>query len=165
MIIVPVAGDTVKTVDGLPFKVVSFTNNKSEGPAVLAAPPSGGETVPVFFETIASLNGKKVHYVKHADGYKVFETDGYIKRDYQLPQPGTFVEANLGVESRKYKVKRIRVNVPNLTSSGMIIDAVDNDDNSEVTITLNQITDIDQTLFKQKGFLAYYADYTPKGTA
>jgi hypothetical protein len=165
MIIVPVAGDTLKTVDGLPFKVVSFTNNKSEGPAVLATPTSGGESIPIFFETIAELNGKKVHYVKSAHGYKVFDTDGYIKRDYQLPQPGTFVEANLGVETRSYKVKRIRVNVPNLTASGMILDAEDKDDNSEVTITLNQITNIDQTLFKQKGFITYYADYTPKGTA
>ena len=165
MIIVPVAGDTVKTVDGIPFKVVSYTNNKSEGPAVLAMPASGGETTPVLFETIASLNGQKVRYVKNGDGYKVFETDGYLKRDYQLPQPGTFIEANLGVEARSYKVKRIRLNVPNLTSSGMILDVEDKHDGIEATVTLNQITDIDKTLFKQKGFVAYYADYTPKGTA
>lgn len=164
MIIVPVANDTVKTVDGIPFKVVSYTNNKSEGPAVLATPAGGNEAVPIFFETVAELNGKKVRYVKNGDGYKVFETDGYVKRDYQLPQPGTFVEANLGVETRSYEVKRIRINVPNLTSSGMIIDAEDKDDGTEVTITLNQITNIDQSLFKQKSFLAYYADYTPKGT-
>ena len=163
MIIVPVASDTVKTVDGLPFKVVSYTNNKSEGPSILASPITGGETVSVFFETIVELNGNKVRYVKNADGYKVFDADGYIKRDYQLPQPGTFIEANLGVEIRSYKVKRIRINVPNFTASGMIIDAEDKADNSEVTLTLNQITDIDQTLFKQKSFIAYYADYTPKG--
>ena len=163
MIIVPVASDTIKTVDGLPFKVVSYTNTKSEGPAVLASPISGGETVPVFFETIAELNGKKVRYVKNADGYKVFETDSYIKRDYQLPQPGTFIEANLGVEFRFYNVKRIRINVPNFTSSGMIIDAEDKDDESVVTLTLNQITNIDQTLFRQKGFMTYYADYASKG--
>lgn len=165
MIIVPVASDILKTVDGLPFKVVSFTNNKSEGPAVLATPAGGGETATIFFETIASVNGHKVRYVKNADGYKVFETDGYVKREYQLPQPGTFVNANLGVESRSYKIKRLKLNVPNLTASGMIIDAEDKDDSSEVTMTLNQIMDIDQTLFKQKGFLAFYADYTPKGTA
>lgn len=165
MIIVPVASDKIKTVDGLSFKVVSYTNNRSEGPAVLATPISGGEAIPIFFETIGELNGKIVHYVKSAGGYKVFDTDGYIKRDYQLPQPGTFIEANLGVEIRSYKIKRIRINVPNLTSSGMIIDAEDKDDGSEVTLTLNQITDIDQTLFRQKSFVAYYADYTPKGTA
>ena len=165
MIIVPVASDTIKTVDELPFKVVSYTNNKSEGPSVLASPIPGGETVPIFFETINEINGKKVRYVKNADGYKVFETDSYIKRDYELPQPGTFVKANLGVETRSYKVKRIRLNVPNFTSSGMIIDAEDKDDSSEVTLTLNQITDFDQTLFQQKGFIAYYADYTPKGMA
>ena len=74
MIIVPVASDTIKTVDELPFKVVSYTNNKSEGPSVLASPIPGGETVPIFFETINEINGKKVRYVKNADGYKVFET-------------------------------------------------------------------------------------------
>lgn len=165
MIIVPVAGDTLKTVDGLPFKVVSYTNNKDDGPAVLATPASGGETVPIYFETVAIVNGQKVRYVKNGDGYKVFETDGYMKRDYQLPQPGEFIDANLGIETRSYKVNRIRLNVPNLTASGMILDVEDKADGIEATTTLNQIMNINQTLFKQKAFIAYYADYTPKGTA
>lgn len=166
MIIVPVAGDTLKTVDGLPFKVVAYTNYKAGGPAVLCTPASGGETVPLFFKSIASINGKKVTYVKNGEGYKVFETDGYVKRDFQLPQIGETISSDIsGVESRKYTVKRIRLNVPNFLTSGMIIDAEEQADKFQVTITLNQITDIEQSLFTKAGFRTYYKDYGPKGTA
>lgn len=165
MIVVPVAGDRIKTKDGLPSTVISYSNYKSEGPAVLVEETEGGPTATVFFHEIAEINDQPVSYIKNDDGYKVFEISGYMERKYLLPQIGEYINSKVsGVEDRKYEVKRLRLNVPNQLSSGLIIDGSNKDEPGVVEITLGQISDIDHYLFSREKFLAYYADYREKGT-
>lgn len=166
MIIVPIAGDRIKTTNGLPFKVLSFTNYKPEGPAVLVEPASGSGTETVFFDDITEVNGKKVRVLKSAEGYKVLETDGYFERTFQLPQPGETIQSDSnGIETRSYEVQRLRIHVQGRLTSGMILDCRDKDSDVVSELSLDDITDIDHYLFKRDKFLALYADYRPKGSA
>ena len=163
MIIAPIAGDRIKTADGLPSKVLSFTNYLPDGPAVLVDATAGDDTV--YLRDIVELNGKKVKFVKNSGGNKVLELDGYLKRTFQLPQPGEVLSSKVSGETRKYKVNRIRLHVPDRLASGMILEVEDVDTAEKVDLTLGQITDIDHYLFARSKFLAYYADYREKGSA
>jgi hypothetical protein len=165
MIIVPVAGDRILTSKGLPSKVLSYTNYKPEGPAVLVEGLEGGATDTVFFKDIVEINDQKVKLIKNADGYNVFELDGFFKRKFQLPRPGESISSDVsGVETRQYEVKRLNLHVKNQLSRGMIIYCTEKDTNEVIEITLSQITDIAHYLFSRTKFLAYYADYSEKGT-
>lgn len=165
MIIVPVAGDRILTSKGLPSKVLSYTNYKPEGPAVLVEAIEGGTTDTVFFKDIVELNGQKVKLIKSADGYNVLEIDGFIERKFQLPQPGETISSNAsGIEARQYEVKRLNLHVQNQLSRGLIIDCTEIDTDEVSEITLSQITDIAHYLFSRAKFLAFYADYREKGT-
>jgi hypothetical protein len=166
MIIVPVTGDRIKTVNGLPFKVLSFTNYKPEGPAVLVESSSGSGTESVFFDEISEINGKSVRMLKSAEGYKVFESDGFFPRTFQLPQVGEFIRSKSnGIEERSYEVQRIRIHVQGKLSSGMIFDCQEKDAPSVTELSLDDIDDIDHYLFKREKFLSFYSDYRPKGAA
>jgi hypothetical protein len=166
MIIVPLAGDILKTIDGLPFKVVAYSNYNTEGPVVLAEPAAGGTTATIPFGTIGSINERSVKLVTDAETYKMLVADGYLKRDYQLPQPGDLIESDAsGVDIRTYTVERLKIHVQNKLAAGMLLDVLDKDTGEKLQINLKQITNIKQTLFEAKAFLAYYADYTPKGSA
>lgn len=163
MIIVPIAGDTVEIDSGLSFKVLSFTNYKSEGPAVIVEGLSGVETI--FFKDIMKLNDQKVSFIKSSDGYKVLETDGFIVRKFQLPQPGDIIQSDIsGIETRSYVVKRLKLNVKDQTSNGLIIQAEQQDTGDVVDITLGQIKDIEHYIFPRNKFLEYYSDYREKGS-
>lgn len=166
MLVVPLQNDRIETTAGLPAKVVSFTNYVSEGPAVLADFADGAELRTVLFADIEQINGKKVRFIKNADGYKVFETDAYISRDIALPQPHDTVEAKLGDNViSTYKVQRWKLHEKNKSSQGLIFDAVEVDSKVESEIRLNQITDIPGELFSKSSFRKLYADYLPKGAA
>lgn len=166
MIIVPVASDRIKTVNGLPFKVLSFTNYKPEGPAVLVESSSGSNTETVFFEDIVQINGKNVRVLKSAEGYKVFESDGFFPRTFQLPQVGEVIRSRVnGIEERPYEVQRIRLHVQGHLASGLILDCQEKDAPSVTELTLDDINDIDHYLFKRDKFLSFYSDYRPKGAA
>src|SRR3990167_4496853 len=122
MIIVPVSGDKIKTSDGLPAKVLSYSNLKPEGPAVLVQGSEGSPSETVFFQDIVKINDQKVRYVKNADGYKVFEIDGVMTRTFQLPQPGDSVRADNGDISREYEIKRIKLHVKDQQTRGLMLD-------------------------------------------
>lgn len=163
MIIVPIAGDSLKTKDGLPFKVLAYTNYKSDGPAVVVQATVGQETVQ--FSEIETINDHAVEVLKDADGYNVLSTDSYVHRKFSLPQPGDFIKSSVsGIEERSYQVKRIRLHIQGNLAGGMIFDAQERDDPAVVEISLDQISNIDHTLFNRDKFLAYYADYVKKGS-
>jgi hypothetical protein len=170
MLLVPVAGDTIKTKDGIPHKVLAYLPFKAEGPAVLAAGLSdGAPEITVFFNEIAQLAGQKVQLLKNADGYNVFETNGFIERPAQLPQPGDSIKAKLQGDEfeREYEVQRVRVHVKDQLSTGMIFDCIEpphEEDSPTVQIPLSRITDVDQSLFSREKFLKYYNDYRTTGT-
>lgn len=167
MIIVPVPGDTIKAVDGLPANVLSYSNLKPEGPAVLVESDEGStSTSTVFFQDIVKINDQKVKYIKNDDGYKVFEIDGVMIRKFDLPQPGDSVRADTGDISREYEIKRINLHVKDQQAKGIILDVFQPGSEDLIEeITLDQITDIDHSIFNRSKFLAYYADYTGKVTA
>lgn len=166
MLIVPVIGDKFKTSAGLPAEVLSFTNYKPEGPAVLAETTEGGTSESILFSEISEINGHLISLVKNADGYNVFEVDGFIPRKFQLPQPGDIIESDIsGVETRRYEVQRLRVHVKDQYARGMIIDSKDLESEEVIEITLGRITNIEHYLFSKQKFLAYYSDYAEKGAA
>ena len=158
MFIVPIAGDRITTLEGLPAKVLSFTNYKAIGPAVIVEGDDGTSSETVFFQDIVKINDQKVRYTKNASAFKVFETDGYLKRTFQLPQPGSVIEAG-----KKMTVKRLKLHVKDNLSRGLILECLPQDSDITEEITLSQITGIDRELFSRSKFLAYYADYTEKG--
>jgi len=167
MIIVPLVGDTVKTSTGLESKVLSFTNTLPDGPAVFVR-GAGATSETVMFTDIVKINGIKVRYVKSDDGYKVFETDGAIKRKYDLPQPGDKIEAEVpDVGSSVFVVKRVRLNMPNDVSGGMMFDVVDEGADEIVRqARFASITNVlSRSLFDKKAFQQYYADYAGKAAS
>lgn len=163
MIIVPLAGDRVKTAEGVTFKVLSYTNYKAEGPAVIVESPDEKTVETVFFKDILSINDQKVKLIKNGDGYNVFETDGYIKRKFQLPQVDDHIKSEVnGIEPRLYKVNRIRLHVKEALSQGLILDCEDPVSDEKFEINLNSILDVPHTIFNQNGFQTYYSDYTAR---
>ena len=162
MLIVPVTGDRIKTADGLPAKVLSYSNYKTEGPAVITDGEGPAQSVP--FNEITKINDQRVKLLKNAEGYNVFETSGFMDRTFQIPQPGDIITSTVsGVEAREYEVVRVRLHVKDQLSRGMILDCNDQETHEETEVMLGQIKDIAHTIFNHKKFLGYYADYCEKG--
>jgi hypothetical protein len=165
MLIVPIQGDSIKTKDGLPSKVLSYSNYKTEGPAVLVE-GAEGKTDTVFFQDIEELNDQKVTFVKSGAGYKVFEITGFMEREFQLPQPGETVSAKIVDVTEDFEVTRLRLHIPNEFSRGLVLDVLRKDGlDSKEELTLGQITDVEHYLFSRPAFLKYYDDYREKGSA
>lgn len=164
MIIVPVSGDKIKTFDGLPFEVLSYSNLNVDGPKVIVKTSTNQESV--FFDEIAEIAGRKVTLIKSGKGYNVFDIDGFLERRQQLPQIGEIVKSKIsGIEERDYEVTRIRLHVKNRFSDGMILDCDDIESGEKVELTLTDLTSIDRSLFSLKKFLSFYDDYTGKGSS
>lgn len=159
MLIVPLAGDSIKTSSGLPGKVLGFTNSVQDGPSVLLDDDSK-----VPFTEIRTLNGIPVRSVKNAKAYKVLETDGFIDRAVQLPQPGDSVRANnsgISDESaREYEIVRMKLSVLNRESEGILFDSFQPGSEELIEeIRLSDIEDIDHSIFNRKKFLELYSEY------
>lgn len=158
MIIVPLNGDTIETAAGVPRRVISYSNLNSSGPVVrVRSTGTDLETVP--FKEILRLNDLDVELLKNAHGQNVMSTDGYLKRELHLPQPGEEIQANTGIEARWYIVNRVRLHVKGRLSEGMILECTDEDDGTETDVRLHQIDDIHSVIFNSKKFLKLYADY------
>lgn len=161
MIILPIPGDRIKTSSGLPAKVLSYTNYKLDGPAVIV----DGPDELLYFKDIKELNDQKVKLIKNAEGYNVLETDGYLERKFHLPQVGEFISSDIsGVETRSYEVLRLRLHIKDQLSRGLVLDVKDKETGEELEIPISKVKDIDHYIFSQKKFLEYYSDYRAKGT-
>lgn len=159
MLIVPLAGDRIKTAAGLPGKVLGYTNDIEHGPSVIL---DDKEIVP--FTEIRKLNDVPVKFVKNANGYKVLETDGFIARTYSLPQPGDSVRANnSGISdetAREYEIVRVKLAVKDRESEGIVFDSFQpGTEDSIEEIHLSQIEDVDHSIFHRTKFLKAYAEY------
>lgn len=164
MFIVPVADDRIETLDGLPFKVLSYTNYRDEGPAVIAEDKSSGVSQTIFFSNLKTLNDQPVKLSK-GKATKVLEIDGYLPRSQPLPQPGDVITATVADSSDKYRVTGLKLHVRNRLSEGLIIKAEELELGTEVELSIDQIDDIERTLFNKKKFRLYYQDYAKKGMA
>lgn len=162
MIIVPVKNDTIKTSAGLPSKVLSFTNYKDKGPAVISM-VAGQSPAEVYFDDIAEINEQKVSLIKTSKGYNVFEVNGFVKRTFQLPQVGETISVTSDVSDSPLVVKRLKLHVQNELSSGLIVECESKNNDKVVSVLLSQITDIDSYIFSPSRFLSYYEDYSDKG--
>jgi hypothetical protein len=158
MLLVPIKNDIVKSSNGLPSKVLSFTNYKKDGPAVIV---NGGDVI--YFSDITEINDHKVKLIKTADGYNVFETSGFVERKFQLPQVGETISVDQEISTLPFKVKRLKLHVQDELASGLIVECEKSDSKVVVPILLSQIADVDGYIFSRKKFLAYYEDYSNKG--
>jgi hypothetical protein len=159
MLIVPLAGDAIKTAAGLPGKVIGFTNSTENGPSVILE-----DSTQVPFDEIQKLNAVPVKYVKTKSAYRVLETDGFVKRAYQLPQPGDSVRANnSGISdeaSREYEIVRLKLAVKDRESEGILFDVFQPGTEELIEeISLNSIEDVDHSLFNRSKFLKLYSEY------
>lgn len=163
MFVVPLSGDNFKTKDGFTYSVVAFTNYKNDGPAVIATPEDNTLQQTIYFDDIVELNGTEVKYVTTGHASKVFEAAATFERKYQLPQPNDIVYADTpdGVE-KTFKVVKLKLHVQDKYSSGLLIDVEDVDTEDRSTIVLNQINDIESTIFSKQKFLKYYEEYMSK---
>jgi hypothetical protein len=158
MIIVPIKGDKITTVDGLPYKVLSYSNLNSDGPVVFV--DSAGGSDQVLLQNIVEINGKKVTLIKSAEGYNVLEADGFFDRKYHLPQVGEKVKSGISeIEERTYEVIRLRLHVDGKLSAGLILNTEEEGSKAKVELSLGDLTDIDRPLFSLNGFLRLYDDY------
>lgn len=162
MLIVPLSGDTIKTAEGLPYKVLSFSNYNPEGPSVIVE--NQGKTETVDFRDIVQVGKSKVHLLKNAKGSKVFSADGHVQRRYHLPQPGDTVKAKTSVGTEEFIIVKLSLAVKGQLTNGLLIDAKNKNTGDSIQLVLGQITDIEQTIFSRSDFLKYYADYREKGT-
>lgn len=164
MFIVPVSGDNIETLSGLPLRVLSYTNYRTDGPAVIAEDKSSGITQTIAFDEIAKLNDQKIK-IATGKATKLLEIDGYLKREQPLPQPGDTIEAKVDEVVGEYIISSLKLHVRNRLAEGLIIKAEDAEFGDEVELSIGQIEDIDGELFNKKKFAAYYQDYDKKGQA
>lgn len=121
MIVVPIRGDKILTVDGEIYTVDSYTNFKHE-PAVYVE-AGYGKIPAVYFQDIQEINGVLVEYNNKT---KTFTSYGLIKRRYHLPQPKDLVEVKVkngdGNETEMLEVDLVKLhNKVAGVSSGMVI--------------------------------------------
>ena len=161
MLVVPISKDTIRTKDGIKYKVVEYTNYKENGPAVYARLPDSKDNVLVYFIDIDEINGTKVEYQRSS---KIFHALGKIKREQPLPQPDDKIvvlndhvsdedsKEQAEVEGLKLKSKALGIN------KGMFVKDTDGK-----YIRLKQILEITPsiggTTFSRDAFLKYYKDY------
>jgi hypothetical protein len=158
MLIVPLAGDNIKTSSGLPGKVIGFTNSIENGPTAIL------EDGQAPFDTITKLQNVPVKLVKNAHAYRVLETDGFVARPFQLPQPGDSVRANnSGISdesSREYEIVRVKLAVKGRESEGILFDAFEpGTEELMEEIRLDQIEDVDHSIFNRTKFQKLYSEY------
>jgi hypothetical protein len=162
MLVVPIYKDTIKTKDGVTYKVIEYTNFKEGGPAVYARGAGDDTNTLVYFIDIDEINGTKVEFQK---GSKVFNALGKVKRAEHLPQPNDEIvvlsdkitntddKQTVEVDTLKLKSKALGVN------KGLFIKSSEGD-----SYRLKQILDIKRDLggsgFNRDNFLKIYKDYT-----
>jgi hypothetical protein len=162
MFIVPIAGDTIKTTDGFSYTVLSFTNYKNDGPAVIAEPDDGSLSETIYFESIVDINGSEVEFSTKGHGIKVFEAPAAFERKFQLPQPNDLIYAKVDVYEEKFKVLELKLHVTNNLSKGLILKVENVDTEKTQELSLNMINDIEHTIFSRTKFLKVYEDYLSK---
>jgi len=153
MLIVPVEKDTIKTKDGLIYKVVEYTNYKDGGPAVYGKVKGDKTLTLIYFFDIAEINGVQVEFVK---GAKVFNALGKILRAQHLPQPDDKI---MIASEKEVEVKALKLRSKTVGPSKGLLVKDDNDDYYRLT----QITDIERNLhgdyFDREVFMKLYYDY------
>lgn len=154
MIVVPLKNDKIETVDGGIFRVVSYTNLKTD-PAVYIDAADGENSV-VYFQDIVSINGTKVSY--HSAN-KTFEALGTVKRKYNLPQPGDIATVDDTLDNQ-ITVKTVKLhNKKAGVTKGLIF--CEGSSCYELA-SIKSITRIDGSEhFDPQSFKKYYKDYLP----
>lgn len=161
MLVVPLSKDTIRTKDGVIYKVIEYTNFKEIGPAVYAKLKGNKQLSIVYFADIDMINKTKVEYQR---GSKVFLALGNLDRKYQLPQPddnvifGSTYSHGLGkdrvdVVSLKLKSKSLGNN------KGLFIKDSDGEYHRLKHILDIEPSIINTTQFNLEEYLDYYKDY------
>jgi len=160
MLVVPLKGDKIETKDGVSFQVLSYTNYRDKGPAVYVEHTPAVPSDAVYFFDIAKINGKAVEFIK---GGKVFKSLGPLKRRWQLPQPNDIVTYRDEGTASTAVVKSLKLHKRGDLAKGLVLVALNKDDNEQVEIRLTQIIDLKRAigndLFSRDKFLSYYRDY------
>lgn len=152
MWVVPIAGDTINTVDGGDYIVSEYTNFKSVGPACYVEHEA--KMVVIYFMDIQSLNGVKVEYNAQS---KVLEALGKFKRKIHLPQKHDKIQVD-GSEDF-IKVQNIKLHSRSLgLSRGLLIIGEDGEAYSLQSIA-NIKRPVGDSFFDRKRFNKFYHDY------
>lgn len=161
MFVVPLEGDTITTVDGGTYEVLSYTNYKPNGPAVYVGMPIGEASHTVYFFDIEKINGVKVEFDKSA---KVFKALGKLKRKIHLPQPGDKIVvlksgSELDDPDDEVTIKKIKLhNKGSGISKGLLFVDEDGDEyRLHDIISINRSVGSD--IFDRKKFLSVYSEY------
>jgi hypothetical protein len=161
MLVVPLRGDKICTVDDSePKTVTSYTSLKDE-PAVYVSAGSSKEPF-IYFADIVEINGVKVEFQKDS---KVFSALGPLRRKFNLPQPGDEVKINLvdvpfKKEDQSFKVASIKLHSKKYgVARGLLIC------NDDSCFPLNEVLAIDRESgnepFDPNKLQKYYLDYLP----
>lgn len=160
MFVVPLKGDKIETKDGVEFTVLSYTNYREKGPAVLVEHTAGVPSDAVYFFDILKINSKTVEYVH---GSKIFKVTAEIKRKIQLPQVGDIVTYKDRSGTATLKVKGLKLHKRDQLSKGMFVLGESEDVSDKIEVRIASIIDIERdigsNMFSRDKFRAYYSDY------
>lgn len=156
---VPLKGDTITTKDGVEYKVTSYTNYRSLGPAVHVEHTEDVPSEPAYFNDIAKINGIHVDFVP---GQKVFKASVAIRRKFQLPQVGDAITFKDGGKVLTAEVKSLKLHKKSDLAKGLLVKC-SNEDDTDYLVRLDDIVDIERDigndLFAKDSFLKLYDDY------
>jgi len=156
---VPLKGDSISTKEGTEYKVISYTNYRSLGPAVHVEHTEDVPSEPAYFSDIAKINGVHVEFVP---GQKVFKSNVALKRKFQLPQAGDKITFKDDGTVRTAEVKSLKLHKKSDLAKGLLVKCSDEDD-TDYLVRLDDIMDIDREigndLFSKDAFLKFYDDY------
>lgn len=160
---VPLAGDSITTKDGVEYKVISYTNYRSLGPAVHVEHTEDVPSEPAYFNDIAKINSVHVDFVP---GQKVFKSAVALKRKYQLPQIGDKITFKKDGKVVTAEVKSLKLHKKSDLSKdlakGLMVKCT-GDNDTEYLVRLDDMIDIDRQIgndiFSKDAFLRLYDDY------
>lgn len=159
MLVVPIHGDEITTVDGADKVVSAYTNLKDEGPAVYvdSSYEDEGPEVIYFFD-ISHLNGVKVKFVH---GQNVLKALGHLTRKVHLPQPHDtiVIQGEEPDTTEEVEVSGLKLHSKSIgLSKGLLVL-----DDEKHKYDLRDIHDVKPAVggddFNRKLFLKLYADY------
>jgi len=163
MLVVPVPGDKVRTVDDSSPRVVSSFTSLKDQPAVYLDQETSKERF-IYFSDIVEINGVTVEYQSDS---KVFSALGPLKRKYNIPQPKDVIVVRLlekphNDEKEEVEVTKIRLHSKKEGISRGLLAC-----GKESCFTLAEVLDLRRSSWSEKfdasQFHRYYRDYLPFG--
>lgn len=162
MLVLPVAGDRIKTKDSGDILVVSSFSSLKDEPAVYVK-PTGNESY-VYFSDIIEINKVSVEFDSES---KVFNSLGPLRRRFNIPQPKDTIKVKLIDVSYRDDLEDLIVTGLRLNSkkygAGRGLLVITKEGEFSIADLKDVIHQGWNEQFNEVRFKKYYSDYLPTG--